>query len=225
MSAPFQSNSRQASSPEAQGKPTTATYAPAVPISVYRELAAELAETRKTVDAMTQQNKHLVRQNTLLRNEIQRFVAAAEQLGQFVGGVPSTQQPSTEHPKVSTRDAVEPPPATPQSVNQSLENSLQASLSLPTEAPQGVSETVTLTPEGAIVPQRQLTKRERPAAPKKSAVAKTRLFTEQPEETRPLSQMAKPSDLSNLWLAITIVMVIVTAFGTGFLIMRPLLNR
>ena len=76
----------------------------------------------------------------------------------------------------------------------------------------------------AIVPHPKSKKRDRnrPSAP---GAQPYRLFTEQPEEARPLSKVASRSDLGNLWLATTILLVVVSAFGAGFLIMRPLLNR
>jgi hypothetical protein len=75
----------------------------------------------------------------------------------------------------------------------------------------------------AIVPHPKGKKRDRPrSAP---GAQPYRLFTEQPEEARPLSKVASRSDLGNLWLATTILLVVVSAFGAGFLIMRPLLNR
>ncbi|MDA0266079.1 MAG: hypothetical protein O3A14_03750 [Cyanobacteria bacterium] len=62
--------------------------------------------------------------------------------------------------------------------------------------------------------------------PETAPTRKPRLFTEQPERPRRVSQgPSRPQDLSNLWLATTILLVIFTAFGAGFLIMRPLLKR
>lgn len=76
---------------------------------------------------------------------------------------------------------------------------------------------------GAVPPPAAIVPRERPDKP---PARKPRLFTEQPEQPRRLSKgPSRPQDLSNLWLATTILLVIFTAFGAGFLIMRPLLNR
>lgn len=203
------------------GSTTPAGYA-AVPISVYRELAAELKTTQSTVEALTRQNQQLVRQNKLLRNEIQRFVQAAEQLGHFAGVIP-------QEPPVIMRQNLAvtvPVQETPTVQQQPIPDALppQAS-SLPSQEDVFVVPEVTaFPPNGAIVPHPQESKRDR-SQPPQSEPVKQRLFTEQPEEMRPLSKVSSRRDLGNLWLALTIVLVVVTAFGAGFLIMRPLLRR
>lgn len=55
---------------------------------------------------------------------------------------------------------------------------------------------------------------------------KTKLFTEQRDEFRNGAKaLSEGQDLGNLWLVTTILLVVFTAFGAGFLIMRPLLGR
>lgn len=49
------------------------------------------------------------------------------------------------------------------------------------------------------------------------------LFTEQPPQPRRKPDSPRSSDLSGWWLVLTIAVIVVTAFGTGFLIVRPLL--
>lgn len=67
------------------------TYAPSVPISVYRELAAELQTVQSQVDFFKTQNQQLVKQNQQLRIEIERVVQSSLQLRQ----VADTFQPSS----------------------------------------------------------------------------------------------------------------------------------
>ena len=85
-------------------------------------------------------------------------------------------------------------------------------------------EVTAFPPNGAIVPHPESRRdRSNPAPPEP---AQQKLFTEQPEDLRPLSKLSsRRGDLGNLWLALTIVLVVFTAFGAGFLIMRPLLRR
>ncbi|HEY9888094.1 MAG TPA: hypothetical protein V6D02_06815 [Candidatus Obscuribacterales bacterium] len=207
-----------------------AGYSPAVPISVYRELANELKTTQATLDALTQQNHQLLRQNKLLRTEIHRFVQAAEQLGHFAGVMPPEPLPvPTER-----RLAGPPPEAAPQAeffapgvpvpeVSAHHPTTMPAPPAPPEETP-APPERKLVPPHSAIVPHPKAKKRDRPK-PMPHDPPQRRLFTEQPEGMRPLSQVANRADLGNLWLATTILLVVVSAFGAGFLIMRPLLNR
>mgnify|MGYP001800711679 FL=1 len=235
MNAPINSDSQLYSVAGAAGATAPASYSPAVPISVYRELATELKLTQTTLDALTQQNQQLLRQNTLLRTEIQRFVQSAEQLGHFAG-IASPEAPAAmpnrvviEREAPSTRfDLFAQPPVTPAAPKAAPAEAVApiAPPSEPPAAPQpAVSPATERQPQAqAIVPQPKARKRDRPK-PNRSKVNKQKLFTEQPEGMRPLSKVASRSDMGNLWLATTILLVVVSAFGAGFLIMRPLLSR
>ena len=188
---------------------------PLVPISVYRELAAELKTTQSTVEALTKQNHQLVRQNKLLRNEIQRFVQAAEKLGQFAGVIPQ-EPPATrqDHASVVRESSVVKP----------VQVSSAALVPQRSQEEIFVPEPVTSSQKNEIVIPTQGRQRDRAKSPQLEPI-KQHLFTEQPENRPPLSKTTSRPDLGNLWLAITIFMVIFTAFGAGFLIMRPLLSR
>lgn len=215
MNAPLNPDPTLYTSSHTVGVSGTSGYSPSVPISVYRELAAELKTTQATVDALTKQNQQLVRQNKLLRQEIQRFVQAAEQLGHFAGVAPQSPTPMTSEAKLSRAT---PAPSDPQLATPELAAPL-ATVTSP--------ETRVLTSE-VVAPS---SKQERGSAasdrprPSTQEPIKQHLFIEQPEGIRPLSKVSSRPDLGNLWLATTILLVILTAFGAGFLIMRPLLNR
>lgn len=218
MNASLNSDSMLYPSPERVGTPTPAGYSPSVPISVYRELAAELKTTQSTAEALTRQNQQLVRQNKLLRNEIQRFVQAAEQLGHFAGVTP-------EEP-VNISQSLTSPRSRPQG---SIAQPVREASMRPAPMPPGqndvfIPEAKVIAPQSAIVHRPEEHRRDRPSSPQ-AEPAKQRLFTEQPEEMRPLSKAAARLDLGNLWLAATILLVVVTAFGAGFLIMRPIMKR
>ncbi|NET39889.1 MAG: hypothetical protein F6K19_49375 [Cyanothece sp. SIO1E1] len=59
------------------------SYAPAVPISVYRELAEELQATKSMLESVNGQNQQLAKQNQQLRQEIEKVVQSALQLRQM----------------------------------------------------------------------------------------------------------------------------------------------
>lgn len=240
MNAPLNSDSQVYSAADTGRSTAASSYSPSVPISVYRELATELKTTQTTLDALTQQNQQLLRQNTLLRTEIQRFLQSAEQLGHFAGVMP--QEPTTA-PSPLEDLVPSPSPTTPTDLFQAPPSSFEPPApgmpplaeeppAVPPASP-GPPPTAEAPPRrrerphpsrtsSAIVPHPKNKKRDRGNAADPS---KYRLFTEQADEGRPLSKVAARSDLGNLWLATTILLVVVSAFGAGFLIMRPLLNR
>jgi len=58
-----------------------------------------------------------------------------------------------------------------------------------------------------------------------STQAFSKLFTEQSGEYRSsVMESSEEKEIGGIWLALSIVLIIVTAFGAGFLIMKPLLN-
>jgi cell division protein FtsB len=60
-------------------------YSASVPISVYRELAAELQSAQATIDSLKAQNQNLVKQNHQLQQQVDKVVQSAQHLQQIVG--------------------------------------------------------------------------------------------------------------------------------------------
>lgn len=166
----------------------SSSYAPSVPVSVYRELAAELQATKAMVDSLSNQNNHLTHQNHLLRQNIHQMVQVALQLGHHAGVAhPAEAEMTFSTPSVQ-------PPYSP--VNQP-------------EEPQPLTSP-------AAEPSR-------PQPARKAELSK--IFTEQSGEKRRYSlESTAGGSMSTLWLIASIAIIILTAFGAGFLIMRPLIN-
>lgn len=162
-------------------------HSPSVPISVYRELAAELQATRTLLDSLTAQNQHLTQQNQHLRVEIERVVQSALQLRQ----VADSFQPRT------TR-------------------------SVGPDVPQSKLEL-------KLGPNPRPTSRPAPRhTPPKMPVLDTPPLTEsiaEPSELRhPSTKQADSVELNGWWLAVVILLIVSSAFGAGFLIVRPFLT-
>ena len=167
-----------------------AIYSPSVPVSVYRELAAELQATKAMVDSLSAQNNHLNHQNQLLRQNIHQMVQVALQLGHHAGVAhPAEAEMTFSTPTAAPHTYVPAEPSAPQAMVQQS------------------------APEPPAPPQRS----------RKSELAK--IFTEQSGENRRYSLESSASgSLSTLWLIASIAIIILTAFGAGFLIMRPLIS-
>ncbi len=167
-------------------------YSPSVPISVYRELAAELSSTRTQMQTYKFQNQQLVEQNQKLRLEIERVVQSALYLRQVADGQ-GTNYPGANYPGPDPSGSDQPELDYP-----------MPSLAHPVPAPTAP--------------------RKRPTTLKRAASeTPERLVTEQ-QEPQPRRSNSRPaSGLNGGWLMLIISVIVITAFGTGFLIVRPLL--
>lgn len=172
------------------------SYSPSVPVSVYRELAAELQATKAMVDSLSVQNKHLTSQNHLLRQNVHQMVQLALQLGHHAGVAhPAEVEMSFSTPPLD----LQPHPHTQQQQPMAVDS-----------VQHGQQE----DPYQMAVPQRP-----------QAASGLSKVFTEQSGENRRYSmESANSGSLSTLWLIVSIAIIILTAFGAGFLIMRPLIS-
>jgi len=238
MNVPFPSDSsRQV--PVSSGDSSSGRQTPSVPISVYRELATELKATQAMVDSLTQQNQQLSQQNQTLRHEMLNFVESADRLRQMVEYSQSPTNPSVQTAEVygfsNQTGGVNPMafsnspglPADPEAVSPSGRwgESMGSGIS---QLASHLGRLVTPkdTPKDSKAPQVQHPGAGRSQPRPKPPRPPQPLYTEERLEPAHISQSGKgPADLSGLWLATTILLIVVSAFGAGFLIMKPLLNN
>ena len=237
-------------------------YAPSVPMSVYRELAAEMRADKAVIDSLNSRNQLLQRQNQRLKQEIHSVVQATLTLGQFAGvarqsdpeGFPSAIAPDTLARLVrSEAQDAEAQAALPEDLGFSLDSLQLEATSPPTappsttrqRVPRPISSQSQAASYSAIAPAPQPVQRQRsdhsakkPAGRQShrrtesvlgmGALAKTapKLFTEKSGEYRSSALDSSDSkEIGSIWLVLSIILIIVTAFGAGFLIMKPLLNN
>jgi len=267
-----------------------ARYAPSVPMSVYRELAAELRANKAVIDSLNSRNQQLTAQNQRLKQEIHNFVQATLNLGQFAGIARQTApsefpSPSTEpFPEQiapdtlaklvraqgearkaaasaeSTDQLASPHVYTEAAANMPAANTVSRSIPQPRRVPSPIQK----SPSGSTALLNSLANTptngsERIPSVKRSAAQPTastaspkasrrqqastrqkisqqseivpqaqvlpKLFTEQSGEYRSSALESKEDkEIGGIWLALSIILIVVTAFGAGFLIMKPLLN-
>lgn len=178
-----QSNSAARNSTSAQ------PFAPkaSVPISVYRELAAELQATRAMVDSLNGKNQQLDQENYRLRQEVQRVVHSVLTLQPWIETLPEQGISGSK----------------PRKGQPNIQNSASFS-----ERPTW-EETAAATAIASKLRSPDLQSGE--------------WFTEEPATPQRVSQTASARNLGGFWLVLSVVTIIVTAFGAGFLIMRPFL--
>jgi hypothetical protein len=154
-----------------------------VPISLYREISADLHGTRADLESLKTQNQELVRHNQQLRLEIERVVQVALHLRQVADSATGNGLGAG----AIALDLFDAPSA-------SMESSTLVNVSDPTS-------TATLSPVNT--------------PPK--------LVIEQDSQPRGKATSEATAEVSTWWLIAVICLIVLSAFGTGFLLVRPLL--
>lgn len=176
---------------------SSAGYSPAVPISVYREVVAELQAAKTAMEAIKTENQKLAQQNQQLRQEIEKTVQAALQLRKFSNAIQ--------------------PPAAPR-VDLTVE---EPTFQIPVMPARMLAE-----PAVESIPLHlELKPLESFASPHDKAIEE-KLVIEQDSKPRRKIKPEKDSfiELNGWMLAVVIGLIVVSAFGAGFLLVRPLLT-
>jgi len=193
------------------GSPTATTqYRASVPIYVYRELAAELQATQAMMDSLNAQNQQLVQQNQQLRQEVAKVLQSTENLQKVFTSLDSANQVG----EISSSRAVRQPeprpiPPTPTTPPTPTAPKPRAAASFPPDD---------------LPPPRQQPPRQQPE-PSRSPYRETLVIEQEEPRSRHTTQSEGVSEVSGWWLIVAILLIVLTAFGTGFLIVRPLLNN
>jgi hypothetical protein len=189
----------------------------AVPISLYRELCSELQEKNGEVTALKLKNQSILDENLQLRQELQRLVQTVMQTHHQVSLIPSADR------KLDPSEALNPvapaigstairqtrplKSAAKTAVKPTVVQSLPANNLQPNRTTQPL---VAYSPETAIVGNRE----------------EWLTGTHQPQPQNWLQQSATLAQELRGWrLALIISLIILSAFGAGFLIVRPLINN
>jgi hypothetical protein len=196
--------------PEKDSSANSNNYSPSIPISLYREVTAELQSAQAMLDSLKTHNQQLLQQNQELRREVETVVQASVYLQQAVNSAQSvTQTGMPQMPHVNR-------------FNLSLASPRLASL--PSQANYAVPEEPTPAPQTVAFPFPVA--EPEPILPAMPEKLPEKLFTEVPETPYRLrTQPKKASDLSGLWLAIAIFLIVIAAFGAGYIVVRPLLMK
>ncbi len=170
-----------------QSASSVSAYSPSVPISLYREVTAELQASKTTIEALKAQNQQLAKQNNYLRQEVEKAALTTLHLRQVVSNLPHVNLELPQTPQVETM--------------------LEAGFSAPASRP----------PAPASPRHYQIGSTESPF------LSDDLVFEQESQPRRKTQSDKRPTELSGWWLGMIIILIVVTAFGTGFLIVRPLL--
>ncbi len=176
---------RSSINPGAKHSSKQNSYSPGVPLSVYRELAADLQAATAMLNSLNAQNQQLAKQNQQLRQEIEKVVEYVMHLQRVIDATP-VQPVDVYYPHSQSKPRSSRPVSSPRSMHQSSKASF-ANL---------------------------------------KAVENGFTQVEQVEQSyyRRRFQPENALELSGWRLAIAILLVIFTAFGAGYFLVRPLLS-
>ena len=175
---------------KASGQPASSAsaYSPSVPISLYREVTAELQASRSTVEALKAQNQQLAKQNNYLRQEVEKAALTTLHLRQVVSNLPPVNMDLPQIPRVE----------------------VVPDLDARFDAPPAVSRPPAPVPKHYQV--------ESPPF-----LSDHLAFEQESQPRRKIQTDKRPTELNGWLLGLIIMTIVITAFGTGFLIVRPLL--
>lgn len=173
-----------------------------VPISLYKEVTAELQNNQQIMATLQAQNQELFQQNQLLRRELERIILLSMQLQQAVNMVETI----TQNPVVSQPNHHQAGIIPPQLVREkNIEN-----------LPRPLAENFADEPTPPV---------NLPFIQERSALPEKQLLT---EEKRPYiareMQPRLPKEVKGTWLIIMIFLIVFAAFGTGYFVVRPMLK-
>ncbi|MBV9385398.1 MAG: hypothetical protein JOZ78_03105 [Chroococcidiopsidaceae cyanobacterium CP_BM_ER_R8_30] len=185
----------QPSSTGDQNKQKVNTPSAAVPLSVYRELAAELQVKEAILNSLNTQNQQLAAQNQQLRQEIAKAVQSVLQLRQFADAA-KMGLPTTGYITNSTS-----PPSRPKTAPRSTNRRPHSSVATQKVAVRNLPVRKNSLAPGKLFTEQQVS----------------------PYRRRPQSE--NTTEINGWWLMLIIVLTMLTAFSAGYLVVRPLVQR
>ncbi|WP_353932159.1 hypothetical protein WJM97_06120 [Okeanomitos corallinicola TIOX110] len=214
-------------------KPSTPRYSPSVPVYVYRELVAELQAVQARLDAVTGQNHQLSQENQQLRQEFNSVVESCLELQKRLeSSKPGSQSHPRNQNKVQNIPSYQPMPR----VNTEVKNPHPTS---PSPASPSVNRTnpvnkPTNKPTGKSAPPPRKPTSKPPQKSKREPVSvpmmdmnfpsSETVYIEEQGVGYYISTESDTKGLSGWWLLLTIVLIMITGFSAGYLVIRPLLQ-
>jgi hypothetical protein len=185
------------------------SYPPSVPLSVYRDLAEELQAAREMVNSLTLKNHQLSQKNQVLQREIIKAVNAIAELQQFVDVTESSTVYNPEvHAFTNFNHEVKPTSSTEHSQVRT-QKVYPPRTSANSPAPKKIKISKPSHPE---------------VIPDYFPINKPVYIEEQEVRYYTPKKKPEPTETNGWMLLIAIFLIVVTAFGAGYLVVRPLLQ-
>ncbi|NET00903.1 MAG: hypothetical protein F6K62_02945 [Sphaerospermopsis sp. SIO1G2] len=213
------------------GKPPNPSYSPSVPMYVYRELVGELKAVQARLDVVTGQNQKLAQENQNLRQEFNQVVESCLELQRQLE---FSETGSQAHG--ITKDKIKNIPKYQPDVEVNTEAS-NINSSPPSQIKPHSLQANHKTNKSVKKPKPQPGKRNYQSPPQSqhqpmsvtvmdmNFPSSETVYIEEQEVDYYVSTDSKAKGLSGWWLLFTIVLIIITGFSAGYLVVRPLLQN
>ena len=228
-------------------KPTTSQsgYQASVPVTVYRELAAELQSSQAKLSFFQLQNEQLTKQNQMLLQEFEAIAQSTDRvqsiltqsnlpdakLSEVLASIRASSQVNTAPSRGNpTRPPASKPrptdkPATASSRKVAVQQTTNAIQEAISRARQLAHESYPQALERPIVGETlyydsSFAVFDNPASPAPKLEIREEVSS-RPLRTESIESSKEASGLSGWVLTVTIVAIVLTSFGAGYLLMRP----
>ncbi|MGD1913678.1 MAG: hypothetical protein ACFB2X_23425 [Rivularia sp. (in: cyanobacteria)] len=181
--------------------PANQAYSEAsVPLSVYRQLAAELQATQAGIHQLNVQNEHLAQENQVLRQEIAKTVNAVLHLQNIANSEVNIPHNSTSYDSFNQRSVeANQRKRAPQQKRQNVPPKRVKRRRISPPVPTQVTEFIEPIPE--------------------------QVFIEDEVANYYYTDSSEVSQVRGWWLIFAIVLIILMGFGAGYVVVRPLLEN
>ena len=194
-------------------------YPPSVPLYVYRELTAELQAIQSKLDVVTNHNQKLAQENQQLRQEITKVIESCLELQKLVdASAPSSPVAPQSHQEVKSLTQLQPPISNNHEVTYT--NKPKVTAAPPRQEPKPQKKAVIKNThsqnhhQGAAV-----------SATNINATGSQKVFIEEKKVRFSRPTMSNTKELSGWNLLITIVLIMITGFAAGYVVVRPLFQN
>lgn len=194
-------------------------YPPSVPLYVYRELTAELQAIQSKLDVVTNHNQKLAQENQQLRQEITKVIESCLELQRLVdASAPSSPVAPQLNKEVKSLTQLQPPISNNHEVTYT--NKPKVTAAPPRQEPKPQKKAVIKNThsqnhhQGAAVSGTDI-----------NATGSQKVFIEEKKVRFSRPTMSNTKELSGWNLLITIVLIMITGFAAGYVVVRPLFQN
>ncbi|MFB2771387.1 hypothetical protein ACE1AT_19170 [Pelatocladus sp. BLCC-F211] len=220
---------------------TTQHYSPSVPLSVYRDLAAELQAAQAKINALTAQQAQVTQENQLLREEIAKAIQSVLQLQKLLDASSQSKSHQVPQTQVTTNvEAVSPstsignnqkPPEEPQKFPQTKEfpgNPTKSNQQVTTPGASKQQGNKTSKPQAKKGQPRQQPHPRPPVVYTEMEIPLSmseQVLIEQQEVVAYSSSEPESEKVNGWWFFFMMVLIIFLGFGAGYLVVRPFIEH